>query len=175
MISQPVENIFVILGVVLCVLDQDIKFQNAQAQKCVILAMNNIILLYVKREKGISTNLSVKENTSISLQTAVVLLTNKNNSKSVKGRVLFNSGLQKPHVTERIVDCLELQKIPSESINVSIFGQLDSISKSVNIFAFRMSGVSENQKYREKIPINAYAVPLICNPLKDQVFDIEGH
>ena len=38
-----------------------------------------------------------------------------------------------------------------------------------------MSGVSENQKYREKIPINAYAVPLICNPLKDQVFDIEGH
>ena len=87
MISQPVENIFVILGVVLCVLDQDIKFQNAQAQKCVILAMNNIILLYVKREKGISTNLSVKENTSISLQTAVVLLTNKNNSKSVKGRV----------------------------------------------------------------------------------------
>ena len=38
-----------------------------------------------------------------------------------------------------------------------------------------MSGVSENQKYREKIPINAYAAPLICNPLKDQVFDIEGH
>ena len=38
-----------------------------------------------------------------------------------------------------------------------------------------MSGISENQKYREKIPINAYAVPLICNPLKDQVFDIEGH
>ena len=38
-----------------------------------------------------------------------------------------------------------------------------------------MSGVSENQKYREKIPINAYAVQLICNPLKDQVFDIEGH
>ena len=87
LISQPVENIFVILGVVLCVLDQDIKFQNAQAQKCVIIAMNDIILLYVKREKGISTNLSVKENTSISLQTAVVLLTNKNNSKSVKGRV----------------------------------------------------------------------------------------
>ena len=97
-----------ILGVVLCVLDQDIKFQNAQAQKCVIIAMNDIILLYVKREKGISTNLSVKENTSISLETAVVLLTNKNNSKSVKGRVLFNSGLQKPYVTQRIVDCLEL-------------------------------------------------------------------
>ena len=38
-----------------------------------------------------------------------------------------------------------------------------------------MSGISENQKYREKIPINAYAVPLICNPLKDQVFDIEGN
>ena len=38
-----------------------------------------------------------------------------------------------------------------------------------------MSGVSENQKNREKISINAYAVPLICNPLKDQVFDIEGH
>ena len=35
-----------------------------------------------------------------------------------------------------------------------------------------MSGVSENQKYRKK---NAYAVPLICNPLKDQVFDIERH
>ena len=33
--------------------------------------------------------------------------------------------------------------------------------------------VSENQKYHEKIPTNIYAAPLICNPLKDQVFDIE--
>ena len=50
--------------------------------------------LCVKRDKGVSTNLSVKENTSISLQTAV-RLTNKNNSKSVvlcKVRVLFDSG-----------------------------------------------------------------------------------
>ena len=45
--------------------------------------------LRVKREKGISTNLSVKENTSILLQTAVVRLTNKNNSKLVKVHVLF--------------------------------------------------------------------------------------
>ena len=34
-----------------------------------------------------------------------------------------------------------------------------------------MTGVSKNQNYREQIPINAYAVPLICNPLKDQGFD----
>ena len=38
-----------------------------------------------------------------------------------------------------------------------------------------MLGVSENQKYHEKIPINTYGAPLICNPLKDQVFDIEGY
>ena len=62
------------------------------------------------------------------------------------------------------MDCLEIQKIASESINVSVFGQLNSISKIVNIFSFCMSDVSENQKYREKIPINANAVPLICNP-----------
>ena len=61
-----VENISVILGVVLCVLDQNIKFRNAQVQKCVIIVKN------------------------------------------------------------------------------------------------------------EKIPINAYSVPLICHPLKDQVFDIKG-
>ena len=94
----------------------------------------------------------------------MVRLTNKNNSKSVKVRVLFDSGSQKSYVIQRIVDCLELQKIASESINVSAFGQSNSISKNVNIFSFCMSGVSENQKYREKIPINACAVPLICNP-----------
>ena len=149
-----------VLDVVLCVLDQDVKFQNVQAQK---------------REKGISTNLSVKENTSILLQTAVVRLTNKINSKSVKVRVLFDSGSQKSYVTQRIVDCLELKKIASESINVSVFRQWNSISKNVNIFSLCMPGVSKNQKYCKEIPINAYAVPLICNPLKNQVFDIEGH
>ena len=117
--------------------------------------------LCVKREKGISTNLSVKENTSILLQTAVVRLTNKINSKSVNICVLFDSGLQKSYLTQRIVDCLELQKIASESINVSVFGQSNFISKNVNIFSFCMSGVSENQKYREKIPINTYAVLML--------------
>ena len=85
--------------------------------------------LCVKRDKGVSTNLSVKENTSISLQTAV-RLTNKNNSKSVvlcKVRVLFDSGSQKSYVTQRIVESLELQKIASESINVSVFGESNSI------------------------------------------------
>ena len=155
-----------------CVLGQDIKFQNAQAQKRVT-AKNDTILPSVKREKGVSTNLSVKENTSISLQTAVVCLTNINNSKSVKVRVLFDSGSHKSYVTQMIVDCLELQKIASESINVSVFGQPNSISKTINIFSFCPSGVSRNQKYSEKIPINAYAIPLICNPLKDDVFDVE--
>ena len=151
---------------------QDIKFQNAQAQKRVT-AKNDTILPSVKREKGVSTNLSVKENTSISLQTAVVCLTNINNSKSVKVRVLFDSGSHKSYVTQMIVDCLELQKIASESINVSVFGQPNSISKTINIFSFCPSGVSRNQKYSEKIPINTYAIPLICNPLKDDVFDVE--
>ena len=40
-------NIFVILGV----LDQAIKFQNAQARKRVIIAKNDIILFYVSKEK----------------------------------------------------------------------------------------------------------------------------
>ena len=92
-----------------CVLGQDIKFQNAQAQKRVT-AKNDTILPSVKREKGVSTNLSVKENTSISLQTAVVCLTNINNSKSVKVRVLFDSGSHKSYVTQMIVDCLELHQ-----------------------------------------------------------------
>ena len=67
------------------------------------------------------------------------------------------------------MDCLELQKITSENINVSVFGQSNSISKNINILPFCMSGVSENRKYLQKIPINAYAVPLNWNPLKDQV------
>lgn len=93
-----------------------------------LMAKHNSALC-VKRDKGVLTNLSVKENTSISLQTAV-RLTNKNNSKSVvlcKVRVLFDSGSQKSYVTQRIVDCLELQKIASESINVSVFGKSNSI------------------------------------------------
>ena len=105
----------------------------------------------------------------------MVHLTNKHDSKSVKVRLLCDSSSQKSYVTQRIVDCLELQKIASESINVSVFGKLNSISKKFNIFSFCMSGVSENKKYREEFPINANAVPLICNLLKDKIFDIEGH
>ena len=128
----------------------------------------------VKKEKGISTDLSAKENNSILLQTTAVRLTNKDNSKSVKVRVLFGSGSQESYVTQRIVDCLELQKITSESINVSVFGQSNSISKNINILSFCMSGVSENRKYLRKILINVYAVPLNWNPLKGQVCDTEG-
>ena len=120
--------------------------------------------LCAKREKGIFTNLSVKENTSVLLRTAVVRLANENDSKSVKVRVLFDSGSQKSYVTQRIADCLELQKVTSESINVLVFGKSNSVSKNVNIFSLCISGVSENQKYCEKISLNAYAVPLICNP-----------
>ena len=87
----------------------------------------------------------------------MVRLTNKNSSKSVKVHLLLDSGSQKSYVTQRIMDCLELQKIISESINVSVFRQSNLISKNVNILSFRMSGVSENQKYCDKIPINAYA------------------
>ena len=44
-------------------------------------------------------NLSAKENTSILLQTTAARLTNKDNSKSVKVRVLFSSGSQESCVT----------------------------------------------------------------------------
>ena len=87
----------------------------------------------------------------------MVRLTHKNSSKSVKVHLLLDSGSQKSYVTQRIMDCLELQKIVSESINVSVFGQSNLISKNVNILSFRMSGVSENQKYCDKKTINAYA------------------
>ena len=80
-----------IIGILLCVLGQDKKFQNPQVQKRVVIAKNNIILLYMlKRKKEISESLSVKEN--ILLQFAMVHLTNNNNLKSVNVRVLFNSG-----------------------------------------------------------------------------------
>ena len=74
------------------------------------------------------------------------------------------SYITNPILVQRIVDFLELQKITSKSINVLVFGQSNSISKN---------SVLENQKYHEKILINTYAVPLICNPLK--VFDIKGY
>ena len=112
-----------ILGIVLCLRSGHKLSECKSTKMCYYCKERHNSALCVKREKVISTNLSVKENTSILLQTAVVHLTNKNNSKSVKVCVLFNSGSHKSYVSQRIVDCLELQKIASEGINVSIFGQ----------------------------------------------------
>ena len=107
-------------------LNFDIKFQNAQAKKHVVITKSNISTsaLCVKRDNGVSTNLSVKENPSILLQTALVHLTNKSNTKSVKVRVLFDLGSEKSYLAQRIVDCLELQKIASKTNNVSVFGRI---------------------------------------------------
>ena len=75
------------------------------SKTCYYCKENHNSALCTKNKKGDpAANFLVKANTSILLQTAVVRLSSQNESKSVKVRVLFDSGSQKSYISQRIVD-----------------------------------------------------------------------
>ena len=117
-----------------------------------------------KREPSQSTtNLHVRSNTSVLLQTAQVILFGESGNQ-VRVRALLDSGSQKSFISKRIRDVLKLTTKDTENLSIATFGKNESKITKVDCVEFSMKGLSN----RDKILMKAYCVPTICLPLCDQ-------
>ena len=66
------------------------------------------------------------------LQTAAVILENPNTKQQVKMKVLLDAGSQRTYISERIQKFLNLSTEAVEDVNISTFGNSQTLSKSVD-------------------------------------------
>ena len=66
------------------------------------------------------------------LQTAAVILENPNTKQQVKMKVLLDAGSQRTYISERIQKFLNLSTEAVEDVNISTFGNSQTLSKSID-------------------------------------------
>ena len=91
------------------------------------------------------------------LQTAAVILENPNTKQQVKMKVLLDAGSQKTYISERIRKCLNLSTEAVEDVNFSTFGNLQTLSKSIDRVL-----VAVKTNNQENILIKALRLPMLC-------------
>ena len=97
------------------------------------------------------------------LQTAAVILENSNTKKRVKVKVLLDTGSEKTYLSERIRKFLNLSTEAVDDVNISISGNFQTISKSINrvLLAAKTNNL-------EKILINALYLPMLFAYIKSK-------
>ena len=66
------------------------------------------------------------------LQTAAVILENPNTKQQVKVKVLLDAGSQRTYISERIRKFLNLSTEAVEDVDISTFGNSQTLSKSID-------------------------------------------
>ena len=94
---------------------------------------------------------------TVLLQTAAVILENPNTKQQVKMKVLLDAGSQKTYISERIRKCLNLSTEAVEDVNFSTFGNLQTLSKSIDRVL-----VAVKTNNQENILIRALRLPMLC-------------
>ena len=115
------------------------------------------------RNETVSTNTTTKKGTVL-LQTAKVLATNAEGTKSTDVRILFDNGSQRSYVTNSVKSRLHLKPCKSETLHLNTFGD-DKFRKQscevVNLCLKKPGG--------EEIQIQALSFPVICSSLPNKV------
>ena len=69
---------------------------------------------------------------AVLLQTAAVILENPDTKQKVKPKVLLDAGSQRTYISERIRKFLNLSTEAVEDVNISTFGNSQTLSKSID-------------------------------------------
>ena len=102
--------------------------------------------------------------TPILLQTASTTVINPGAPDlQVNARVLFDTGSQRSYITSELKERLNLPTLSRQDILVKTFGSMTAQSETVDVVELNI-----RTPRGENIPVTAYAVPLICEPLQGQ-------
>ena len=97
---------------------------------------------------------------AVFLQTAAVILENPNTKQQVKVKALLDAGSRKTYISERIRKFLNLSTEAVENVNISTFGNSQTLSKPID----RVSLFSKSNSHKN-ILIKAFCLPVLCLPI----------
>jgi hypothetical protein len=106
----------------------------------------------------------VDTETSVLLQTAVAEVTNPGSKKSVKARLIFDSGSQQSYISNRIRNVLELPAIGTENLLIKTFGSEKEQPKSCDVVKFSLNKPGGGIH----LYVDAFSVETICSPVSKQ-------
>ena len=107
----------------------------------------------------------IDQNKSILLQIAQADVFHIETKSSVKTQILFDTGSQRCYVNEKVCKHLNLQTIPTEKTLIKTFGQINDFKMQVlDVVQLKIKYQFE-KKYSF---VEAFIVPVICSPLKNQ-------
>ena len=94
------------------------------------------------------------------LQTAAVILENRDTKQQVKVKVLLDAGSQRTYISERIRKFLNFSTEAVEDVNISTFGNFQTLSKSIDRVL-----LAAKTRSQENILIKALCLPISCLPI----------
>ena len=111
-----------------------------------------------------ATTCLIKNNTSVLLQTANVLISDKKCEKHRGVKLLLEPGSQQTFVAEKIINTLDLKRV--RSVNMGIRGFLSNKEGEMSLKEYELKITSMDGKYTSLI--NALGVPKICPNIQGQ-------
>ncbi len=105
----------------------------------------------------------VDTETLVLLQTAVADV-NPGSKKSVKARLIFDSGSQRSYISNRIRNVLELPAIGMENLLIKTFGSEQELPKSCDVVKISLSKSGGGIH----LYVDAFSVETICSPISKQ-------
>ena len=106
---------------------------------------------------------------AVLLQTAAVILENPDTKQQVKLKVLLDAGSQRTYISERIRKFLNLSTEAIEDVNISTFGNSQTLSKSIDCVLLVAKTNSQ-----ENILIKALCLPMLCLPIESKYHISKG-
>ena len=112
-----------------------------------------------------NTVLFIDTKTSVLLQTAKIFVSRADDpNHRIQARLIFDTGSQRSYVSTRLRNALQLPTINQETLMIKTFGSETGQLQSRDLVQLCVQGMtSETCLY-----VNAYAVPIICSPLRNQ-------
>ena len=116
-----------------------------------------------------NTVLFVDTKTSVLLQTAKIFVSRADEpNHRIQARLIFDTGRQCSYVSTRMRNALQLPTINRETLMIKTFGSETGQLQSCDLVQLCVQGMtSETCLY-----INAYSVPIICSPLRNQAVNL---
>ena len=112
-----------------------------------------------------NTVLFIDTKTSVLLQTGKIFVSRADDpNHRIQARLIFDTGSQCSYVSTRLRNALQLPTINQETLMIKTFGCKTDQLQSRDLVQLCVQGMtSETCLY-----VNAYAVPIICSPLRNQ-------
>ena len=117
-----------------------------------------------QNRKRITTTSNMANKGTVLLQTARTTATNSDGSRSSRVRILFDSGSQRPYISNRLKTTLKLKPVKNETLNLNTFGNSKFRKQNCDLVELNLE-----DKDHAKVTIKAPSFPVICSSLRSRI------